>query len=670
MSLIKLFNFKFMKQMLKKSKGQLMIFLLLVPVFSFLSLLVTYSRDAVGVLDYDSISVINFIGMYVIPVILSINLFNYIYKRASVDFINSMPINKKTIFCTNVVLGVLLIIAMQTVNALGILIFSALKPELVIFGELIWDTFIMTTVSYIFVFTATNLAMCLSGNIITQIVMTCLIVFFVPFFVNNFNNNMFDIRTGNYVLELEGIVLNGEENIQLTKLDAYNETMPYRLLKIVASSSVNLYNSISIIKMIVLSIIYTIIGTVLFEKRKFENLGESFRDIKVHEFVKALTMFPMFALINKLKLLETDMEVILLVYALLIAYFVIYDIITAKKVKFKNTVVSVIVIFVLLNVITLGIDKTIKNREAKFYSLDDVKSVSIDLSGYRQYYSDILDYEITDKKVIDMILRNNITFPSTVKVRLNDGEELFIDRVYTSLEKTDYDREQFINEVCKDENYKKKLIDIKLADGKYTLYNRTKVTGEFEEQIDKIVTEYRKENLNIIEEYNYNYNNDDYLFRVTKYYYENHKIMTEIYEINDTEIKDEIMKAYNADMLKVIKEINDEDYAWINILDPELERRAHFTTGQLEAIIDIILNDDNNVDFTNRYLIVTYNSSTSSKEYIYITDNEKLYRFYLDKVKLDYAEESDYAYYKDLEYTMEEIEVIENEFENVVSEGN
>ena len=262
--------------------------------------------------------------------------------------------------------------------------YSVLKPELVLFGELIWDTFIMTTVSYIFVFTATNLAMCLSGNIITQIVMTCLIVFFVPFFVNNFNNNMFDIRTGNYVLELNGVVLNGQENIGLTKLDAYNETMPYRLLKCVASSNINLYNSTSIIKMIVLSIVYSVIGTILFEKRKFENLGESFKDIRVHEIVKALTIFPMFALINKLQLLESDMEVILLVYAVLIAYFIIYDVITSKKIKFKNTLVSIIAVFVVLNVITLNIDKSIKNREAKFYSLDDVKSVSIDLSGYRQ----------------------------------------------------------------------------------------------------------------------------------------------------------------------------------------------------------------------------------------------------------------------------------------------
>lgn len=667
MSLIKLFNFKFMKQILKKSKGQLMIFLLLVPIFTFLSLLVTFSGNSVGVIEHE-ITIINFIGMYVIPVILSINLFNYIYKRASVDFINSMPVNKKTIFCSNVLLGIILIIIMQSINALGIVLFSALKPELVLFGELIWDTFIMTTVSYIFVFTATNLAMCLSGNIITQIVMTCLIVFFVPFFVNNFNNNMFNIRTGNYVLKLDEVVLNGQENIGLTKLDAYNETMPYRLLKCIASSGINLYNSTSIIKMIVLSVIYTVIGTILFEKRKFENLGESFKDVKVHQIVKALTMFPMFALINKLQLLESDMEVILLVYALLIAYFIIYDVITSKKVKFKNTIVSVIAVFVVLNLITLGIDKNIKNREAKFYSLDDIKSVSIDLSGYRQYYSEILDYEITDENIIKMILKNNITIPSTVKVRLNDGNELFVDRTFTSLDKIDYDREKFIKEVCSDENYKQALIKSKLADGYYTLYNRTKVTGELEKEIDKLIKEYQKENVNIIDKY---YDSEsDYLFEITKYYYDNHMIMTEIYDINDTEIKEKIIKVYNKDMLKAIKDINEDEYAWINLFDPTIDRRAHFSTGQLDQITNIILKEnDDYVDFNKRYLIVSYNASSSRKEYVYITDNENLYRLYLDKIKMDYNE-YDYNYYKDLEFTIEDIEAIENEFENVVSTVN
>ena len=659
MNLIKLFNFKFMKQMLKKAKGQLIIFLLLVPIFTFLSLLVIYSGNTGGVLDYTSISIINFIGMYVIPVILSINLFNFIYKRASVDFINSMPINKKTIFCSNVLLGIILIIVMQLVNVLGILVFCAFKPEIVLFKELIWDSFIMTTISYIFVFTATNLAMCLSGNVITQIIMTCLIVFFVPFFMNNLNNNIFDMDIGGYVLELDGPVLNGNENIQLMKFDMYNETMPYRTLKCMFCYGVSLYNSISIIKMFVLSIVYTAIGAILFEKRKFENLGESFRDIKIHQIVKALTMFPMFALINKLNLLESDIEVILLVYALLIAYFVIYDIITAKKNKFKTTLISIVVVFLALNGITLGIDKMISKRPAKFYSLDDIKSVSIDMEGYRRYYSDILDYEITDKKIIEMILRNNISIPSTVKVRLNDGEELFADRTFTSLDKTDYDRERFINEICKDEGYKNKLIELKLTNGYYTLRNDIKVTGNFEKEIDKIITEYQKNNVNVLENVD-----TEYWFEIEKHYYENHQIMSEKYLIKNNEIKTKIAQIYNKDMLDGLKNRNEDDYAWFNMFDNSISRHAYFNDEDFDKIKKLILNDDNEIDFNKRYVVVSFNNSSTRKEHFYITDNEELYRIYLDKVNKDYRDE---YYYKDPEVTLEYVEEIDN---TVVNEIN
>ena len=70
MSLTKLFNFKFMKQMLKKAKGQLIIFLCLVPIFTFLSLLVSFSGENVGVLDYGDLCIINLLGSYVLPIIL------------------------------------------------------------------------------------------------------------------------------------------------------------------------------------------------------------------------------------------------------------------------------------------------------------------------------------------------------------------------------------------------------------------------------------------------------------------------------------------------------------------------------------------------------------------------------------------------------------------------
>ena len=50
------------------------------------------------------------LGTFILPIIISICLFNYIYKKKSVDFINSMPISRKSIFITNTILGIIIII--------------------------------------------------------------------------------------------------------------------------------------------------------------------------------------------------------------------------------------------------------------------------------------------------------------------------------------------------------------------------------------------------------------------------------------------------------------------------------------------------------------------------------------------------------------------------------
>ena len=663
MSLTKLFNFKFMKQMLKKAKGQLIIFLCLVPIFTFLSLLVSFSGENVGVLDYGDLCIINLLGSYVVPIILSINLFNYIYKRPSVDFINSMPINKKTIFLSNTLLGIILIVLMQVINAFGIFAFSLLKPEIVLFSRMVWDIFLVATMTYIFVFTATNLAMCISGNIITQIAVTCLIVFFVPFFVNNFNDNFFDVRTGSYFIANDGIAINGNESVELVELDAYNETMPYRLIKCVFSSGISVYNGVSILKMFILSVVYSVLGALLFKKRKFENLGESFTKIKTHEFVKALTMFPMFAILNKLEILESDIEIILLVYAILIAYFIIYDIITAKKIKLKITLLSIIIVFVVLNVITIGIEKIIDKKEAVMYTIDDVKSISVDLSGYREYYSDILDYEITDRSIIEKVLKNNYSFVSTTKVRMNDGKEFIADRIYTSIDNPSFSREELLEVLLQDENYKNKLIESKLKDGYYTLYNDVKITGEFEKEIKEYIEEYQKNNVNEDE------NVSDSIFDIEKYYYENHEIKKEIYSIKDTNIKEKIVEIYNSNTKKNLKNIEEDDYLWFEIRNESLNRTISAGNKFLseQTIKDLILNDNEKIDFNKEVIVVRLYQNYRREDY-FITNNELLRSLYYKELnRMEY--EDNYYYYKDKEVMLEQAENVDiqtNTIENTV----
>ena len=107
MNLMKLFNFKFLMQNIKKSKALIILLTIVVPMFTSIMLL---SIDVNYALPFWELSIINIIGMYIIPIVLSMTLFNYVYKKNSVDFIGSMPLSRNTIFLTNTIGGIAIII--------------------------------------------------------------------------------------------------------------------------------------------------------------------------------------------------------------------------------------------------------------------------------------------------------------------------------------------------------------------------------------------------------------------------------------------------------------------------------------------------------------------------------------------------------------------------------
>lgn len=117
MNLIKSFNFKFFKENVKKSKGAIALLVLIVPIFITLITILCLNDSNVNVPSKGSFLFINFIGMYFIPVLMSSALFGYVYKKKSVDFINSQPINRKTIFVTNTIGGIVLITIIQLLTA-------------------------------------------------------------------------------------------------------------------------------------------------------------------------------------------------------------------------------------------------------------------------------------------------------------------------------------------------------------------------------------------------------------------------------------------------------------------------------------------------------------------------------------------------------------------------
>ncbi len=103
MSLTKFFSMDFLIQNIKKSKAIIILCAVLLPTFTtiFLSSISSISNNVPA--SFLDLNIINFLTMYIIPVVLSITLFNYTFKKNSADFIGAMPISKKNIFITNTI---------------------------------------------------------------------------------------------------------------------------------------------------------------------------------------------------------------------------------------------------------------------------------------------------------------------------------------------------------------------------------------------------------------------------------------------------------------------------------------------------------------------------------------------------------------------------------------
>ncbi len=367
MNLIKLFNFKYFKENLKKSKGLVAILLSVVPIFTTLfTVLVINGKNEVSFPGMEILIMINTMGMYFIPVLLSLVLFGYVYKKKSVDFINSQPINRKTIFVTNTVGGILLMGVIQAITAIILLICGSVLPNLVIFPEMILDIFLIMWLSYSFTFVATNIAMSVSGTFCTQIVLTMLILFLLPFCMDcykEFSNGI------NFEL------INGEKTFnQYANVDEYY-TMPYEMFHMIFSNTTSEFSLCSgkiISRMIILGLVYYFIGLHLFKNRKMENNEESFYNEKVHIIVKALTILPMILLLN---IAEAGKEFNIIAIAIIITYYFVYDFCVKRKIKLKSSIIYLVLTLVALQGICSGLEKIKEAMPIAKLNINNIASV-------------------------------------------------------------------------------------------------------------------------------------------------------------------------------------------------------------------------------------------------------------------------------------------------------
>ena len=431
---------------------------------------------------------------------------------------------------------------------------------------MIIDYFVLWTVTYLFVYTASLVATSVSGNHMTMIVVTALILLLVPFthqYITGFQGTDVALNSG----DLSDIT----NDVYITKvIKNANYTMLYNIFAGFFSGNVTLYSTEIIVKMLVLSIVYLFLGMFLFEKRKMEVSETSFKSKNIHYLVKTLTMFPIVTAIVYLMYRDFSVTLLLFLLALVIAYSVIYDLILSKSIKsLKLGVLYFICGAIVYTLLYLGLNEI--NREVTVEA-NDIKAVSVrpsDPYNYTNSYDNFSDVYIEDKDLVDIIKsalfkrekNNNISnIYLGIKLKTTNGDEykatVFLDEEsYTKVE----------NIVINNKEYQKKYRDIDFSNVKAISIDGVTFTKE---KMESIISKLDKTVKDIDLKKMYGVNDTE---KITLYSYENHKNVEYVFPLSiDDNLYLDYIKYSNEDFVSKIKHCNTIDIFTISLVKSDI----------------------------------------------------------------------------------------------------
>lgn len=317
MNLRKLINFNFIKENIKKSLGILLFLFFIIPIVNILYLFNMLNQQ-IYVINLIDLTKMTYFASFIFPVVIAYILNNYLFKQNSLDFYLSKPINKRKLFFSNILAGLLLILVLLIINVIVFSLFNL--TNLSIPFVLLFDYFIYTFILYSFIYIVINLAISLCGNFITALIVSIILIWSFPITLD-VDKLLSENYTETYI-KFNGD--NNEYNVDHIKNIKHPLTVPssYILKKE--------FNTGDIIKTSLLSIIYIFAGYVLFKRRKMENITVGFKNESLHYVVKTISLLP-FMLLNALFLKEKTIFTGLIITLAAIFYYLIYDLLTQKK---------------------------------------------------------------------------------------------------------------------------------------------------------------------------------------------------------------------------------------------------------------------------------------------------------------------------------------------------
>ncbi len=587
MNLTSWFNFKFLKKNFKKSRAIILLCIFLLPILTFITNLIKISDSSDFIPNIYHLSYLFIVGLYIIPIVLSITLFSFVFKRKSCDFVMSFPITKRQIFMTNTVGGIGLILILNILNCLMLFLVSLISSNIFIPGRMIFDIFLLWTVAYIFVFVVSNIAISVSANKITSVVVVLLILFLIPF-LHTFitvNGSLFNNRESGVLYE-NRCINNDCYDINYNVVRDSNYTVPYLLIsKILNNNKLN-YN-VSIVKTFVLSLIYIFVGLLLFDRKKFEIVETSFKSEKIHLFVKNLTVIPFLAL-GYLVFKESGfsfeyMTYYILLLAIIITYLIIYDLITRKRVLnvFKSLLYT---LFSLVFVILLGMTSSLDNN--KYLDVDNIKEITLSDSNKLKKSGSTRDRELI-KYIFDNCKNYDVYEENTISVSTRDGSfTYYFDFTFDNSEYT-----YIVDKLNKDDYYKKSIDNSKPYVILDNLNNRVLRDSKL---VNDIIMDY---------DLGYYDNGGNLLYGVDLYFYDNYSVNNLEVVVLDEELRHDLINYYNKETMEYLKSNNMYIYRVV-VRDFDSGEDYYLSGNNIQKLINVVMDKDLELDFDKSYVCI------------------------------------------------------------------
>ena len=626
MNLTKLFHFNYLKQNLKKSRVTLSFVLLILPILNLLIFFMQIESTRINVFSLNELSPLTTVGLYIIPIILSIILFHYVFKKKSIDFIGSMPLDRKTIFVTNTIGGILLIASLIFITAFLAFLVSLFLPNVYVpFGVLL-DYFTLFTLSYIFVFVVCNLALSLCGNIPTTIVVTALILFLLPFLhlVNISSDNMYD----NIYYECESC---SEEKYLsgIYEEPNFHYTTPTQSLTniLTYNQDSSLYKDSALGKMALMTVLYMLIGFSIFNKKELEVSETSFKSKWIHTIVKSLTLVPFMLVVYQLFEESISFVAILFVLALLLVYYFVYDLITKKSItNIRFNLVAFLVTIIILFPFSAIILNSFTSTNEVVLTRDDITSVTFldaDISSIRELGG---TFTTTNKKIIDYVLSSDTSNYENYVAEANiyaKGKK-YIKAILLN----DEDIEKLDNLVRATKEYKNKKENL--------LKNIDVVT------VGRNITKLEVDDIEVLRRAveNPSVEKNEFFLPLNVYSYKNHELTKQTYYSNLNEKLNQLaVDRYNKIAKEKLENNDFNNIRWINIEDEYTGKYYYYNTNkEYPILLDLLKKQTTSV----KEKLYKFEISSDDKIYYYYSnlDSDAKKMLELDEVSLSTKEEA------------------------------